>query len=68
MEEKKNIPLDNEMDDKELDTVAGGAPIQSGMKSCASYGCRNLVPANGVSPFCEDCQKRMHAEKFRPIL
>ena len=70
MEEKKNIPLDNELNDEELEKATGGyqPATQSATKPCASYGCPNLVPANGFSPFCDDCQKRMRKKVFTPIV
>ena len=54
--ENENRKENAELNDSELNEVAGGVKIpKTKLRRCANKGCNGLVPSNSTGIYCKNC-------------
>ena len=69
MEDNKNIDMNPEVKDEELDEVSGGAsrrPTQQETKSCAR--CQKEIPVNKTPGYCDECLQELNKQGVHPFV
>ena len=69
MEDNKNIDMNPEVKDEELDEISGGAsrqPKQQEMKRCAR--CQTLIPEDKTPGYCDTCLEELNRQGVHPFV